>query len=86
MISGGGEWIEVVVFRDDEIRACGDRAVGENVVIRVVADDLEVVFRSHPLERSGGEFHVVHQEGEFPPAFATAHPGDHFLVFQEYRG
>lgn len=76
----------MVILGDDEIGVRGDRAICENIVIGVVADDLEVIMGSHPKECSGGEFHVVHQAGEFLPVFAPAQPGDNFLVFQEYRG
>ncbi len=83
MVSSGGERGEVTVLGDNVVRACGDRAVGENIVVGVVIDDLEVVVRSDPQEGSGREFHVVHQAGELAPMLASAHSGDHFFVFEE---
>ena len=86
MVSGGGERGEVAILRDDVVRACGDRAIGENVVVRVVVDDLEMVVRSDPQEGSGGEFHIFHQPCELVPRLASAHAGDDFFVFLENPG
>lgn len=83
MVSGSGEWGEVAVVGDNVIGTCGDRAVGENVVVWVVVDDLEMVVGSDPQDGSGGEFHVVHQSGELVPMLAPAHAGDDFFVFEE---
>lgn len=64
MESGGGEWGEVAVLDGDLVRACSDRAGGENVVVRVMVNDLEEIIRSDLQEGSGGEFHIVHQGGQ----------------------
>ena len=85
-VSGSGEWGEVAVLGDDVFRASGDRAIGENIVVGVVIDDLEVIMGSDPQECSGGEFHLVHQAGEFVPMLAPAHSGDDFFVFKKNPG
>ena len=86
MVSGGGEWGEVAVLGDDVVRACGDCAIGDFVVVGVVVDDLEVIMGSDPQERSGGEFHIIHQAGGFVPMLAPAHAGNDFFVFKENPG
>lgn len=53
MVSGGGEWCEVAVLRYDVVCARGDRAIGENIVVRVVVDDLEMVLGSRQMIMPG---------------------------------
>lgn len=48
MVSGNGERCEVMILCDDEIRARSNRTISENVVIRVVTDDLEMKLGSDP--------------------------------------
>ena len=41
MASGGGEWGEVAILGDDVVRACGDRTIGEFVIVRIRRDELK---------------------------------------------
>jgi hypothetical protein len=86
MVASGGEWREVAVLGDDVVCACGDRTIGELVVVRILIDDLKMVVRSDPQECSGGEFHIVHQAGELVLMLAPAHAGNDFFVFKENLG
>jgi hypothetical protein len=54
MVSGGGEWGEVAVLGDDAGGTCGDRAIGEFVVVRICGDELKAKGRADVADVSAG--------------------------------
>ena len=54
MVSGGGEWGEVAILGDDVVRACGDRAIGEFVVVRIRRDELKAKGGADVLDVAAG--------------------------------
>lgn len=86
MISRSGEWGEVAVFCYNKICTCSDRAIGKNIIVWIMVDDLEVLLGSDTQQRATSEFYTIHQAGKFLPTLPPAKPGNDFLVFQKYPG
>ena len=86
MVSGGGEWGEVAVLGDEVVRACGDRAIGEFVVVRIRRDELKAKSGADMLDIAAGLLEDVDEAQQLRGGSDAHFPCGDFFVFQKNLG
>ncbi len=86
MITGGGEWGEVAILGDDVFRACGDRAIGEFVVVRIRRDELKAKSGADMLDIAAGLLEEVDETQQLRGGSDAHFPCGDFFVFQKNLG
>ena len=82
-VSRTAERDEVTVPGYDVIRSCGDRTVGELVVVGIGRDDFKAKSRTHMPDVSAGLFEEFDEADQLPSRSNIDFPRGDLLVLQE---